>query len=109
MRNLRNALIAVAVLGGTAALATGSGIEVLAVSGIEVLRVDTHSTQAPTGSTVHAVVDLGFGPIVAMIAPVDPVTGNATVIFPVNHPNNRVELRGPLGQLLASTPITQWD
>jgi hypothetical protein len=109
MKNLRNALIAVAVLGGTVALATDCGIEVLRVSGIEVLRVDTHSWGAPAGSTVHAVIDLGAGPVVAMITPVNPTTGNATVIFPMNHPSNRVELRDPTGLLLDAEPIYQWD
>jgi hypothetical protein len=109
MRNLRNALFAIAVLGGTVALATDCGIEVLRVSGIEVLRVDTHSWGAPIGSTVHAVMDLGAGPIVVMIAPVNPLNGNATVIFPMNHPSNRVELRDPTGLLLGYDPLYQWD
>ncbi|HEX5137784.1 MAG TPA: hypothetical protein VFY93_12475 [Planctomycetota bacterium] len=109
MRNLRNALFAVVVLGGTVALATNSGIEVLRVSGIEVLRVDTHSWGAPLGSTVHAVMDFGAGPIDVMFVPVDPLTGNATVIFPMNHPSNRVELRDPAGLLIGETPLQQWD
>jgi len=109
MRNLRNALFAVVVLGGTVALATNSGIEVLRVSGIEVLRVDTHSWGAPAGSTVHAVMDLGDGPIEVMVAPVDPATGNSTVVFPMNHPSNRVELRDPAGLLIDGTPLQQWD
>jgi hypothetical protein len=102
MRNVRNALIALFVLGGAAALATPSGIEVLRVSGIEVLSVDTHSWGAPPGSTVHAVIDLGAGPIIVNVMPVDPMTGNATVVFPINHPSARVELRDPGGVLLGS-------
>jgi len=109
MRNLRNALFAVLVLAGAAALATESGIEVLRVSGIEVLAVDTHSWGAPIGSTVHAVVDLGGGPIIVGIAPVDPISGNATVIFPINHPSAIVELRDPGGILLDYEPAVQWD
>ncbi len=109
MRNLRNALFAVFALAGAAALATESGIEVLRVSGIEVLRVDTHSWGAPAGSTVRAVMDLGAGPIIVNIAPVDPQNGLATVIFPMNHPSNRVELRDPGGVLLAYEPVTQMD
>lgn len=109
MKNLRNVLFAVALLGAGFAVATDSGIEVLRVMGIEVLRVDTHSWGAPAGSTVHAVMDLGDGPIVAMIAPVDPATGNATVIFPMNHPSNRVELRDPTGLLIGYDPLFQWD
>jgi hypothetical protein len=109
MRNLRNALFAVLVLVGAAAVASNSGIEVLRVSGIEVLSVDTHSWGAPGGSMVHAVVDLGAGPIIVGIAPVNPVNGNATVIFPMNHPSARVELRDPTGVLLGVEPILQWD
>lgn len=109
MRNFRSALFAVALLGGAFAVATDSGIEVLRVSGIEVLRVDTHSWGVPAGSTVHAVVDLGAGPIDVMVAPVDPVTGNATVIFPMNHPSNRVELRDPTGLLVEGLPIFQFQ
>ena len=109
MKNLRNALFAVVALAGVAAYASHCGIEVLRVSGIEVLLVDTHSWGAPPGSTVHAVMDLGAGPIEVGMAPVDPATGNATVIFPMNHPNNRVELRDPIGQLLEIEPILQWD
>lgn len=109
MRNVRNALIALIALAGTAALATDCGIEVLRVSGIEVLMVDTHSWSAPPGSTVRAVADLGAGPITLFIAPVDPLTGLATVIFPMNHPSNRVELRDPGGVLLTNVPALQWD
>jgi len=109
MRNVRNALFAAVVMAGVAAYASQSGIEVLRVSGIEVLRVDTHSWGAPPGSTVRAVMDLGAGPVIVGIAPVDPVTGNATVIFPVNCPNSWVELRDPAGLLIGSKPITQWD
>ena len=109
MRNLRNALFAMLVLAGAAAVAADSGIEVLRVSGIEVLTVDTHSWGAPAGSTVHAVVDLGTGPIILGIAPVNPVNGTATVIFPINHPSARVELHGPSGVLLGVDPILQWD
>lgn len=47
MRNVRNALFVVLTLAGVAAYATQSGIEVLRVSGIEVLSVDTHSWGAP--------------------------------------------------------------
>jgi hypothetical protein len=109
MRNVRNALFALFALAGAAALATESGIEVLRVSGIEVLTVDTHSWGAPGGSTVHAVMDLGAGPVIVDIAPVDPLSGNATVIFPLNHPSNRVELRDPGGVLLDLKPMDQWD
>lgn len=109
MRNVRNALLALFVLAGGAALATQSGIEVLRISGIEVLLVETHSWGAPPLSTVRAVMDLGGGPIIVDIAPVNPLNGNATVIFPLNHPSNRVELRSPLGVLLDSEPATQWD
>jgi len=109
MRNVRNALFAVIVLAGVAAYATQSGIEVLRVSGIEVLQVDTHSWGAPPGSTVQAVMDLGNGPMVVCVMPVDPITGNATVLFPMNHPSNRVELRDPTGLLLGGEPIVQFD
>lgn len=109
MRNLRNALFAVVALAGVAAYATQSGIEVLRVSGIEVLSVDTHSWGAPPGSTVHAVMDVGGIPLIVGMAPVDPLTGNATVIFPMNNPTNRVELRDPGGVLLGGQPATQWD
>lgn len=109
MKNLRNALFAVVALAGVATYASTCGIEVLRVSGIEVLLVDTHSWGAPPGSTVHAVMDLGDGPIEVGMAPVDPVTGNSTVMFPMNHRSNRVELRDPIGQLMEYVPITQWD
>ncbi|MFI5403668.1 MAG: hypothetical protein ACHQ1G_12090 [Planctomycetota bacterium] len=102
MRNVRNALIVLFVFAGAAAMATESGIEVLRVSGIEVLHVDTHSWGAPPGSTVHAVIDLGAGPIIVNVMPVNPMTGNAMVVFPINHPNNRVELHGPGGVLLGA-------
>ena len=100
MRNVRNALIALIAVTGTAAIANAPGIEVLRVSGIEVLMVDTPSWGAPPGSTVHAVMDLGGGPVSVFMAPVNPLTGNATVIFPMNHPSNRVELRDPAGVVL---------
>jgi len=110
MRNVRNALIAVCVLGGVAAIAAAPGIEVLRVSGIEVLRVDTHSTDFPVGALVWAVMDLPNGiPVVMGVAPVNPLTGNATVIFPVNHPSNRVELRTVTGVLLDMEPVLQWE
>ena len=109
MKNLRNALLAMLVLAGAAAVAADSGIEVLRVSGIEVLTVDTHSWGAPAGSTVHAVVDLGAGPILLSMAPVDPATGAATVIFPINHSSARVELHGPGGELLNYDSAVQWD
>jgi hypothetical protein len=109
MKNARNALLVVLVLSGAAALADVCGIEVLRVSGIEVLRVDTHSWGCPPGSTVHAVMDLGAGPIVVDIKPVHPGTGLASVMFPMNHPNNRVELRDPSGLLLDSIWFTQFD
>jgi hypothetical protein len=112
MRNVRNALIALTVLAtGTAAIASSWGIEVLRVSGIEVLMVETHTWGAPLGSTVHAVTDLGAGPHTLFVAPINPLTGNATVIFPFNHPSNRVELRDPAGMLLSSDSVwgDQWD
>ena len=108
MRNVRNALIALIAVVGTAAIADVSGIEVLRVSGIEVLMVDTHSWGAPPGSTVHAVQDLGAGPITVCIMPVNPLTGNATVIFPMSHPSNRVELRDPAGVVLGGDALL-WD
>ena len=89
--------------------ATSSGIEVLRVSGIEVLTVDTHSWGAPPGCTVFAVTDLGAGPVVVGLSPVNPADGNATVIFPMNHPSNRVELRDHTGALLAVDGLTQWE
>jgi len=109
MRNVRNALFVVLALAGVAAYATQSGIEVLRVSGIEVLSVDTHSWGAPPGCTVFAVTDLGAGPVVVGTAPVNPVDGTATVIFPMNHPSNRVELRDHAGVLLDSEPITHLE
>jgi hypothetical protein len=109
MRKVCIALIAVIALAGTAALATDSGIEVLRVSGIEVLMVDTHSWGAPLGSMVHAVTDFGAGPVTVFVAPVDPLTGWSMVTFPVNHPSNRVELRDPAGVLLANEGVLQWD
>ncbi len=109
MRNVRNALIAVCVLGGVAAIAAAPGIEVLRVSGIEVLAVETHSTDFPVGALVWAVMDLPTGPVVVGVAPVNPLTGNATVIFPVNHPSNRVELRTATGVLLDYEPVIQFD
>ena len=60
------------------------------------------------GQTVH-VMDVGGIPLIVGIAPVDPLTGNATVIFPTNNPTNRVELRDPGGVLLDSEPALQWD
>jgi hypothetical protein len=109
MRNIRNALFAVIALAGVAAYATESGIEVLRVSGIEVLTVDTHSWGVPPGCTVHAVMDHGAGPVIVDLKPVNPVDGCATVIFPMNHPSNRVELRDHTGLLLQSEPILQWE
>jgi len=111
MRNIRNALFVVIALTGVAAFATDSGIEVLRVSGIEVLRVDTRSWECPPGSLVHAVMDLGAGPMVVDSAPVDPATGMATVHFPMPHPSTAVELRDPTGVLLATdyVHIEQFD
>ena len=84
-----------------------AGIEVLGIEvlGIEVLSdgtqmVETHSTLAPAGSVVLAVMDQGAGPMVVNMAPVDPNTGNATVAFPFALCNNRVELRDANGSLL---------
>jgi hypothetical protein len=112
MRNVRNALFAMFVLGGVAALASQSGIEVLRVSGIEVLRVDTHTTGAPLGSTVWAVTDVDGAPVVVDLVPVDPATGNASVIFPLHNQTSRVELHDPTGVLMGGAPIdpeTIWD
>jgi len=101
MRNVRNALFVVIALAGVAALADDCGIEVLRVTGIEVLRVDTQSEGCPVGSMVHAVMDLGGGPMVVDSVPVHPPNGKATVHFPMAHPSNIVELRDPTGVLLA--------
>jgi hypothetical protein len=109
MKNARNVLLVVLALAGVAAFANVSGIEVLRVSGIEVLRVDTHSWGCPPGSTVHAVMDLGDGPIAVDVRYVQPETGLATVMFPMNHPNNVVELRDPSGLLIDQEWITQFD
>jgi hypothetical protein len=38
---------------------------------------------------------------------VHPGTGLASVMFPMNHPNNRVELRDPSGLLLQWTVVLQ--
>jgi hypothetical protein len=40
---------------------------------------------------------------------VDPVTGRAAVIFPINHPGNRVELRDPGGVLLGWVILDQCE
>ena len=95
----------------TAAIAA-AGIEVL---GIEVLQVETlpgvgsvvfaRVSQAPLGSTAEAVITMPEDEIVVCVAPVEPLTGNFTVIFPEGTPPNTatIRVRAPNGQVLCST------
>lgn len=105
MRLVRNSAIALMMLAG-AALFAASGIEVLRATpvgdGIEVLSV---STEAPPGSMVQAVMNFGGGDLVVGLCPVNPINGQAINLFPSDHPNNRLDLRGPSGALLASVGV----
>ncbi len=105
MKQVRNSALALMALACAAALAA-SGIEVLSVTptndGIEVL---SSSTDAPPGSYVQAVMNLGGGDLVVSVCPVNPITGRATNLFPSMHSNNRLDLRGPMGDLLASVSV----
>ena len=101
----KNALLATFVLAAVA-LANGTepGIEVLGIEvlGIEVLAT-SQSTSAPDGSYVEAVtIDPNGAEMVVCMAPVCPMTGHSMVQFPSNGPGNRIDLRGPNGQLLCS-------
>lgn len=103
MKLIRNSAIALTML-ATAAVFAASGIEVLKTTttenGIEVL---SGSTEAPIGSYVEAVMEIGGQPFVVSVAMVNPSSGHAVNWFPMSHPHNHLDLRGPGGELLAST------
>ncbi len=105
MKLVRNSVLALMVLACAAVLAA-SGIEVLSTTptgdGIEVL---SSSTEAPPGSYVQAVMNLGGGDLIVSTSPVNPINRRATNLFPSNHANNRLDLRGPTGDLLASVGV----
>jgi len=103
MRRIHLPLIALCLIGVTAAWAA-SGIEVLSYepAGPGMLCV-TQSTDFPPGSYVEAWTTQDGIEVLLDCAPVDPMTGTAGVLFPEDNPSNRVRLCGPDGTVLAQT------
>jgi len=103
MRNVKYMLLVTLVLG---AATLADGIEVLKVTGIEVLStgestVMTQVSPAPMGAMLQGVMVIDGIEVLAELLPVPPEGGMFPMHFPVTQPGNRIELRGPSGEVLA--------
>jgi len=103
MRNVKYMLLITLVLG---AATLASGIEVLRVTGIEVLStgesiVTVNVSHAPIGAELHGIMVIDGIEVLGEMWPVPHEGGMFPMLFPVNRPGNRIELRGPSGEVLA--------
>ena len=106
MRKVHLPLIALCLICVTVAWAA-SGIEVLSYdpAGPGYLCV-TQSTDYPPGAYVQALTVIDGIEVLHDMAPVDPMTGIAAVMFPEDHEHNFVRLCGPGGMVLAQGPTS---
>ncbi|MHC4136975.1 MAG: hypothetical protein ACYS0K_18620 [Planctomycetota bacterium] len=101
MRKFKYALLVTLVLG---AATLADGIEVLKVTGIEVLStgdsiVMTQVSAAPMGACLQGVMVIDGIEVLVAHMPVPP-DGVFPIHFPVHMPGNRVELCDPTGEVL---------
>jgi hypothetical protein len=111
MRNVKYMLLITLVLG---AATLADGIEVLRVEGIEVLStgesiVMTHVSHVPPGAVLQGVMVIDGIEVLAEMMPVPPEGGMFPMLFPITRPGNRIELRGPGGELFKYIEVYDLD
>ena len=111
MRNVKYMLLITLVLG---AATLADGIEVLRVEGIEVLStgesiVLTHVGHVPPGAVLQGVMVIDGIEVLAEMMPVPPEGGMFPMLFPLTQPGNRIELRGPGGELFKYIEVYDLD
>ena len=111
MRKIKYMLLVTLVLG---AATFADGIEVLRVTGIEVLAtgeamVMTQVSEAPMGAFLQGVMVIDGIEVLAEQLPVPPEGGMFSIHFPVHQPGHRIELCGPSGEVLKYIDIFELD
>ena len=104
MRKFKYALLVTLVLG---AATLADGIEVLRVTGIEVLstggsNVMVQVSQAPMGGYLRGIMVIDGIEVLAAQMAIPPEGGLIPMQFPIHQAGNRVDLCDPFGNVLAS-------